>query len=144
MTEVRILPPDYLRFQPAYALAGTDGGLWRRVLAMDWLANLGGDLVDRSAGGGEDGEGVIQFAGGRGAQDFRLDVAESLSGLGQHAAGARLLPQEKGDEDFQRHQPPRQLHVQFVQRVARCIALVRHALLYLLNRWRHYGEGRGE
>lgn len=28
---MRILPPDYLTFQPDYAVAGTDGGLWRRA-----------------------------------------------------------------------------------------------------------------
>lgn len=49
MNEVRILPPDYLRFQPAYALSGTDGGLWRRVLAVEWLAGLGGGLAECGA-----------------------------------------------------------------------------------------------
>lgn len=49
MTEVRILPPDYLRFQPVYALAGTDGGVWRQAAEVEWLAGLGGGLVERGA-----------------------------------------------------------------------------------------------
>lgn len=142
--DMRILSPDYLTFQPAYAVVGTDGGLWRRVLAANWLARLGGDPVECGTGDGKDFEGVVHFTGGCGAQDFRLEVAENLTGMGQHAAGVCLFPQQQGDKDFQRHQPAGQLHVQFVQRVARCIALVRHALLSLFNRWRHYGEGRGE
>lgn len=144
MTPVQMLPPDYFRFAPAFTLSGTDGGLWRRILAVEWLACLGGDPVECGAGDGKDFEGVVHFTGGGGAQDFRLKVAENLTGMGQHAAGVCLFPQQQGDEDFQRHQPPGQLHVQFVQRIARCIALVRHALLSPLNRWRHYGEGRGE
>lgn len=144
MTELRVLPPDYLRFQPAYALSGTDGGLWRCVLDVEWLASLGGDPVERGACGGEDGEGVIHLTGGGGAQNLGLEVGEDLTGLRQYSAGPRFLPQEKGDEDFDRHQPPRQLHVQFVQRAARCIALVCHALLSLPARWWHYGEGRGK
>lgn len=49
MIEPRILPPDYLSYQPPFTLSGTDGGLWRRAAEVEWLAGLGGGLVECGA-----------------------------------------------------------------------------------------------